>query len=170
MNVVLQKNDCKIGGMVMKKILALLLAMMMILSFAACDKKSDSDDDGGDSASNVPSNVSQAIEDYCEYCGYSVGSLKVEYEWSGDITTDYDETHHEDVYLVSGKITDVEDEDEEDYKGGYVIFTVHMVDGGEPECYAIGEYEKSEKEFFEDTLEFRIEEYSDMYKNYQADW
>lgn len=153
----------------MKKFLAFILALAMLFGFGACDKKSDSDDDGG-SDSKIPSNVLQAVEDCCEDERYSVGSLKVEYEWSGEVTHyGDDETCHEEYYLLSGRITAVDDEEDEDYKGGYVIFSVRVDDGDESECYSIGLFEKSEKEDFEEILELRVDEFYEYYKTYQGE-
>ena len=134
----------------MKKILALILAMMMLLAFAACDKKSDSDSDEKDSASKLPSAVTDAVKDAFEDDA-TVGSLKCEYKQSKDGAT---------YYLISGKITDVEDEEDADYKDGYFIGVAYEYDG-EAEFMTLEVYEKDEKDDFKDELEEAIEECKD---------
>lgn len=147
----------------MKKFLVLMLSLIIVLSFAACDEKSGSG--SGADSSDIPSKILKTVNEYCEEEGYTVGSLKMEFEWSGEITDDGPyEGCHGDVYLLSGKIKDVEDEDYQEYKGGYVIISVEVFDNEETECYIIGEFEKTEKQFFEDTLELRVDEWHEIYQ------
>ena len=102
---------------------------------------------GGNS---LPGVVKDAVKDAFEDDA-TVGNLKCEYKQSKDGAT---------FYVISGKITDVEDEEDADYKGGYFFGIAYEYDG-EAEYMSMGVYEKDDKDDFKDDLKEFIEECKD---------